>query len=263
MGAVSRTVVPPALPTQLDLDELFETSPGDGVPLGLLDDPAAAGARVLWWVPGGGSMLVFGSRRSGADRALTTLLLGLVDRFSDLEVRLVVVEPSVTLRAALAAVERPIRIVDPDRADDVARALDEIDAELIHRANGSDADGSRTVVLIGDLVELREQYAYHALGPRIDEVLARAAAGAGAVDVIAWAAELDGAGPFAASATHRLVGASSNHDELRSLGVDRPGELDGVTGRCRSFPDGGLVQLATPGSPIETLLARRAIGGTT
>ena len=40
MGALPRTVVPPALPTQLDLDELFETSPGDGVPLGLLDDPA-------------------------------------------------------------------------------------------------------------------------------------------------------------------------------------------------------------------------------
>ena len=263
MRAVSRTVVPPALPTQVDLDELFETSPGDGVPLGLLDDPAASGARVLWWEPGGGSMLVYGSRRSGADRALTTLLLGLVDRFSDLDVRLVIVEPSATLRSALAGIDRSIRAVDPDRDDDVAGMLDEIDAELIRRASDGDADGPRTVVLIRDLVELRRQYTDHALGPRIDDVLARATAEAGSVDVVAWAAELDGAAPLAASATLRLVGASSNHDELRSLGVDRPGELDGVTGRCRSFPDGGLVQLATAGHPIETLLARRAIGGAT
>ncbi len=258
--AVARTVVPPALPTQVDLDELFETSPGDGVPLGLLDDPAAAGTRVMWWEPGGGSMLVYGSRRSGADQALTTLLLGLVDRFSDLDVRLVVVEASATLRQAIAGIDRSIRIVAPELPDDVADALAEIDAELLRRPSDGGADGPRTVVLIDDLVHLRARYTDQPLGPRIDDVLTRATAGAAGIDVIAWAVELDGAGPFAASATRRLVGASSNHDELRALGVERPGELDGVSGRCRSFPDGGLVQLATAATPTETLLARRAIG---
>ena len=261
--AVARTIVPPALPTQVDLDELFENSPGDGVPLGLLDDPAAAGARVLWWEPGHGSMLVFGSRRSGADQVLTTLLLGLVDRFSDLDVRLVVVEPSATLRQAIAGIDRSIRVVAPQQADDVAGALDEIDAELTRRTSDSDADGPRTVMLIDDLVQLRGRYIDQPLGPRIDDVLTRAAAGAAGVDVVAWAVELDGAGPFGASATRRLVGASSNHDELRALGVERPGELDGVSGRCRSFPDGGLVQLATASTSTETLLGRRSIGETT
>ncbi|MGE5211368.1 MAG: hypothetical protein ACM3MM_08875 [Acidobacteriota bacterium] len=261
--AVSRMVVPPPLPTQVELDELFETSPGDAVPLGLLDDPAGAGARVSWWEPGHGSMLVFGSRRSGADQVLSTLLLGLVDRFSDLDVRLVVVEPSATLRQAIIGVDRSIRVVDPDQADDVAGAIDEIDAELIRHTSGTGADGSRTVVLIDDLVQLRRRYADQPLGSRIDDVLTRATAGVGGVDVIAWAVELGGAGPFATSATRRLVGASSHHDELRALGVDRPGELDGVRGRCRSFPDGGLVQLATADTPIETLLARRAGSGTT
>ena len=118
-------------------------------------------------------------------------------------------------------------------------------------------------MLIDDLVRLRGHYTDQPLGSRIDDVLARATAAAAGVDVIAWAVELDGAGPFAAGATRRLVGASSNHDDLRALGVERPGELDGVSGRCRSFPDGGLVQLATAGTPTETLLARRAIGDTT
>jgi S-DNA-T family DNA segregation ATPase FtsK/SpoIIIE len=261
--AANRTVLPPPLPTQVDLDELFDSSPGDGVPLGLLDDPAAAGARVLWWEPGDGSMLVFGSRRSGADHVLTTLLLGIIDRFSDLDVRLVVVEQSAPLRQAIAGIDRSIRIVDPDQAHDVADTLDEIDAELIRRTSGTDADGPRTVVLIDDLVQLRGHYADQALGPRIDDVLTRTTVASAGVDVVAWAVELGGGGPFAASATRRLVGASSHHDELRALGVERPGELDGVSGRCRSFPDGGLAQLATTGIPIETLLARRAIGETT
>jgi hypothetical protein len=208
-------------------------------------------------------MLVFGSRRSGADQVLTTLLLGLIDRFSDLDVRLVVVEPSATLRQAIIGVDRSIRVVDPDQADDVAGAIDEIDAELIRHTSGTGADGSRTVVLIDDLVQLRRRYADQPLGSRIDDVLTRATAGVGGVDVVAWAVELGGAGPFATSATRRLVGASSHHDELRALGVDRPGELDGIRGRCRSFPDGGLVQLATADTPTETLLARRAGSGTT
>jgi hypothetical protein len=261
--ALSRLVVPPALPTHVDLDELFEASPGDGVPLGLVDDPAAAGTRVWWWEPGHGSMLVFGSRRSGADQVLTTLLLGLVDRFSDLDVRLAVIEPSVTLREAIVGIDRSIRVVAPDQGDDVADALDEIDAELGRRLIGTGDDGPRTVVLIDDLVRLRGRYADQPLGSRIDDVLTRATDETAGVDVVAWAGELDGAGPFAASATRHLVGASSNHVELRALGVERPGELEGVRGRCRSFPDGGLVQLATAGTSTETLLARRAIGETT
>jgi hypothetical protein len=201
--AVARTVLPPPLPAQVDLDELFETSPGDGVPLGLLDDPAAAGARVWWWEPGRGSMLVFGSRRSGADRVLTTLLLGLVDRFSDHDVRLVVVEPSATLRQAIVGIDRSIRVVAPDRVDDVADALDQIDAELTGRTTGTDRP--RMVVLIDDLVQLRGRYTDHPLGSRIDDVLTRAAAATAGVDVVAWAVELAGAGPFAAGTTRRLL----------------------------------------------------------
>ena len=257
---VTRTVVPPPMPTRVDLDHLFETSPGDGVPLGLVDDPATAAAQVLWWQPGTGAMLVFGSRRSGTDQVLATIVLGLVDRFTDHDVRLLVVEPSSTRRRAIGGLGRRIGVVAPDQLDDVTATLDELDAALARRAAGDDA-GPATVLLINDLAQLRRKYADHPLGDRIDDVLGRATAAG--IDVVASAAELVGAGPFALDAPRWLVGASSNHDELRTLGVDRPSDLDGVAGRCRSFPGGQLVQLAVADAPAETLLARRSTGGTT
>jgi len=116
------------------------------------------------------------------------------------------------------------------------------------------------VVSIGDLVQLRARYADQPLGSRIDEVLTTAARPGSGVDVIAYAAGLHGAGPFSTIAPSRLVGASSDHSELSALGVEHPGDLEGVVGRCRSFPGGGLVQLAVADTTIEALLDRRSIG---
>ena len=260
-----RTVVPPPIPTRVDLDGLFGGSPGDGVPLGLVDDPSTASMRTRWWEPGSGSLLVFGSRRSGMEQVLATILLGVIDRFSALDVRLVVIEPSSTRRRALGSVDRPMRVVAPERSDEVVDALDEVAAELDRcvAANASAGlDGPRMVVLIGDLVHLRRRYADQPIGARIDEILTSAAVAGSGVDVVAAVADLDGAGPFAAAASDRLVGASSDLRQLAVLGVEHPSDLDGAVGRCRSFPGGDLVQLAIADTPIETLLARRSIGGT-
>jgi hypothetical protein len=272
-----RTVVPPQMPTRVDLVDLFARSPGDGVPLGLVDDPEHAGVRTRWWEPRSGSMLVFGSRRSGMEQVIATIVLGVLDRFSALDVRMVLIESSATRRRALAGLggqdehdgqagpDGTVRVVDPDRSDDVAEALEEIGAELDRCADTDAADAHdrpRTVLLIGDLVHLRRRYADQRVGVLVDEIVTRAAAPGSGVDVVAAAADLDGAGPFAAAATHALVGASSDVRELAALGVEHPSDLDGIVGRCRSFPDGELVQLATTDAPIETLLARRSIGGT-
>ena len=119
----------------------------------------------------------------------------------------------------------------------------------------------RLVVLISDLAPLRRHHAEQGLATRIDDVLAAAAATNSGVDVIAYTAELDGAGPFAMIAQSRLIGASSNHSELSALDVDDPSDLDGVVGRCRSFPGGDLVQLAMSDTPAETLLERRGSAG--
>lgn len=258
-----RKVVPPTMPSRVDLVELFDSSPGDGVPLGVVDDPGTGGVRTRWWEPASGSLLVFGSRRSGIEQTLATIVLGVIDRFSTLDVRLVVIEHSSTRRRALSGVDHAMRLVAPDQADDVVGALDEIAAELDRHAgtNATEHDGPRLVVVIGDLVYLRRRYADQPVGTRIDEMITAAASPGCGIDVVAYAADLDGAGPFAAIASSRLVGASSDHDELLALGVEHPGELEGVVGRCRSFPGNDLVQLATADATTEMLLAARSNGG--
>lgn len=258
-----RAVVPPPMPNRVDLVELFDTSPGDGVPLGFVDDPSAGGVRTRWWEPANGSLLVFGSRRSGIEQTLASILLGVIDRFSTLDVRLVVIDQSSTRRRALSGLDHAMRVVAPDQTDEVVEALDEIAAELgrCAVADPDEGDRPRMVVLIGDLVSLRRRYADQPVGARIDEILTAAASPGCGVDVVAYAASLDGAGPFAAMVSSRLVGASSDHDELLTLGVEHPAELEGIVGRCRSFPGNDLVQLATADATIETLLAARSIGG--
>jgi hypothetical protein len=116
------------------------------------------------------------------------------------------------------------------------------------------------VVLIGDLVALRRRYSGRPLAARLDEVLGGACSPDSAVDVVAYAAEVDGAGPFASEAPRRLVGASSDHHALATLGVDDPSELDGVVGRCRVFPGADLVQLAFADDATSLFLARRSTG---
>jgi hypothetical protein len=265
-----RTVVPPPIPTRVALEELFDASPGDGVPLGLVDDPGSASlrdpvvgtgkrldARLRVTAIGDGT----GARHhpAGSDRQILPL-----------DVRLVAIEPSAARRRALGSIDRSMRVVAPDRSDEVSAALDEIVAELerctstsTSTSTSAGTGGPRMVVLIGDLVDLRRRYAGQPVGDRIDEVLARAAVADSGVDVVAAASELEGAGPFTAAAASVLVGASSDLGELAALGIDRPSDLDGIVGRCRSFPGGDLVQVAMSSTTIEDLLARRSIGGST
>jgi hypothetical protein len=254
-----RLAVPPPIPGTVDLAALFEASPGDGIPLGVEDDPQTGGLRTHWWQPGSGSLLLFGSRRSGIEQAVATIVLGIVDRFPGGEIHLVAIEPSATRRRALVELDRDVRVVAPDAVDEVAAVLEMVAAELDSTVRREDGDRPRPVVLISDLVGLRRLHTDRPLGARLDEVLV-AAAERPAVDVIAYAGELTDAGPFAAAATARLVGASSNRHDLTVLGVDRPEVLDGVVGRCRSFPGGDLVQLAMSDASFEQLLARRSIG---
>lgn len=254
-----RLAVPPPMPGAVSLAALFESSPGDGVPLGVEDDPQTGGVRTRWWQPGAGSLLLFGSRRSGVEQVLATITLGIADRFPSDEILLVAVEPSATRRRALAELGREVRVVAPDAVDDVTALLELIADEVDPTDRGVSDDRPRPVVLIADLVGLRRLHAGRPLGARLDEVLV-VAADSPSLDVIAYAAELDDAGPFATAANARLVGTSSNRHDLDVLGVDRPEVLDGVVGRCWSFPDGDLVQLAMTDATFEQLLARRSIG---
>lgn len=258
-----RIAVAPPLPAHIDLEELFASAPGDAVPLGRADDPATGEFRPRWWAPGDGSILAVGSRRSGVEQVLATIVLGLLDRFPAEEVRLVVVEPSTARRRALLDTGLVGAVRAPDRADEIAQTLDEIEAELTRQASAATAPppvGPRLVVVITDLPLVRVRYA-STPDSRLDDVLAAAGAPGSGVDVIAAAGDLDGAGPFAASAAQRVVGVPADPSDLAALGVDDPGGLEGIVGRCRWFPDDQLVQLAMPDAILETLLTRRTSGG--
>jgi S-DNA-T family DNA segregation ATPase FtsK/SpoIIIE len=261
-----RTVVPTPLPTHIDLETLFADTPGDGVPVGRVDDPSTGGLAPRWWTPGDGSVLALGSRRSGVEQILSTIALGLIDRFAPDDVRLVVIEPSVTRRRALRSGDPAPTVRAPDRADEIRQTIDEIDnelnAELDRRADdGPQVHRPRLVVIVGDLAQLRGSTADIALVERLDATLAAAGPADSGVDVVAYSGDLSGAGPFAACAAHRIVGVSSAPADLTALGVLDIEELEGIVGRCRWFPDDDLVQLAMPDAVVETLLVRRSDGG--
>jgi hypothetical protein len=261
----NRSVVPPPLPTRLDLDELFTTWPGDGIPFGLVDDPVTGRLRPVWWQPGSGATLLFGSRRSGVEQVLSTIILGVIDRFAADDVRLIMIEPSSTRRRALSGLDRPLVVVGADRDDEIAAMLDDIEGRLAAPTSVDSSrrdEGPRHVVMIGDLAQLRRRLADTELLDRLDAVLGAACADEPRFDVVAYASELVAVGPFADLAPRRLVGACSDPNELAALGIQRPAELEGVVGRCRAQPDDDMVQLAMPAAPLETQLARRSLGGT-
>lgn len=256
-----RVVVTAPLPNRLDLESWFGATPGDAVPLGLVDDPAAVEPQPCWWAPGDGSVFAFGSRRSGVEQVLATITLGLLDRFAPDDVRLVVLESSAQRRRALNDTDHRAVVRAADRPDEVAATLDEIQAEVDRAALPADPDAGlrpRLVVVVADLTRLRQNARDVA---RIDTVLAAAGPAGSHVDVIAAASDLSEAGAFATAAASRLVGASSDRDQLSTLGIDESADLDGTVGRCRRLPGGDLVQLAMPDALMEILLARRSTGG--
>ena len=194
---------------------------------------------------------------------LWTIALGIIDRFAPEDVGLIVIESSTSRRRALSGTDRAVTVRATDRADDVSITLDEVQAELDHHAgiDSSSRDrASRLVVVIGDIGHVRLRLTGQ-LRSRFDDVLAAAARSDSGVDVIAYASDLAGAGPFGEHVAQCIVGASSDSTELAALGVDDPAELEGIVGRCRWFPEGALVQLASAEVPVENLLARRSPGG--
>lgn len=256
-----RVIVTAPLPNRVDLESWFDANPGDGIPIGLVDDPTAVDPHPSWWTPGDGSLFAFGSRRSGVEQVLATITLGVLDRFAPDDVRLVVLESSTQRRRALNETDHHPVVRSTDQPDDVTATLDEIQAELDLSEQPADPGVGRRprlVVVIADLARLRQRN--DDAVTRVDTVLAAAGPADSGVDVIAAASDLAEAGAFATAAASRLVGASSDLDQLSTLGVDESADLDGVVGRCRRFPGGDLVQLAMPDALMEIMLARRSTG---
>lgn len=247
MTADRPVLAPDPLARSVDVAELFRSHPGDGVPIGLIDDVGDARTRPLWWEPGGGSLMLFGSRRSGVDAVLTTVVAGVTERFATADVSIVMIESSAKRRSAMRSVDHVRLVAAPDDPGEMSALLDEIAAALRPVENAGPIDPAVLLVVIGDLAKVRRGLAH--LEARFDELLAAARPGSG-VDVIVYAGDRSTVGPLWHPDVSYLVGSSSDVVELSELGVTDPAALDGV-GRCRRFPGGELVQLASDTNPPE------------
>jgi hypothetical protein len=238
-------LIPAPLVTSIDAGDFFRTHQGDGVPIGMIDDVREALTRPLWWEPGSGPLVLFGSRRSGVDAVITTVLSGIVDRFAPADVQIAAIEPSESRRSALRKVEHVRAVAAPDSPQDVSTLLDVVAEEL---ASPGDA---RLVVVVGDLALVRRELG--SLTERFDELLGAASGDDPGIDLIVYAGDRSTAGPLWHDGVRCLVGSSSDAAELSAFDITDLRSLD-VVGRCRRFPGGELVQLATSSSPLETIL---------
>lgn len=202
----------PPLPAPLHVRSLFARYPGDGIPIGLVDDPADD-HDALWWRPDDGHLVAVGP---GLDGLLDTVMTGLVDRYGDDEVEIID-------GSAITADDGDGDIENDVRGDDTITALLE---RLDPTARTDREHGTLLVVVIGDLGALRRRERMSA--GRLDTAFA-----SGRFVVVGRAPTLEDAGVIAADATTMLLVAS-------------PGD---ARGRCRLAPDGRLVQLAETDRP--------------
>ncbi len=241
------SMLPHRLPDHVDTDELFTTHAGDGIPIGLVDSPAAE-PLALWWQPDPGIVLAFGAIRSGVDDVISTIVLGLVDRFGDDEVALAFTDRSAGRRRVVESLSQCSLVVDPERADDIAALI----ALLTRTRTGSDPT---LVVLIDDVGRLRTLAAAAGQADQLDAALIGAAAVENRCSIVAIARSVDAPGPLLAPAAQRYVATMADPADAHRLGVSHP--VDGPRGRCRQVPGERLVQLAVPDRPITTSLPQR------
>ena len=239
------TMLPRRLPDEVDTDELFAAHVGDGVPIGLVDVPSTE-PLALWWQPEPGIVLAFGAVRSGVDAIIPTIVLGVVDRFGDDDVRLVLVDHSAGRRRVVASLSQCSLVVDPGILDDLTALV----AVLTEPRTTTDPT---LLVLIDDVGRLRDHAAAAGRTDELDAALTDAAAARCAI--VAVARSIDAPGPLLTLASRRYVGAMSDPDDARRLGVSIP--VEGPRGRCRQVPGEQLVQLAVPDRPITTSLPQR------
>lgn len=241
--AIHPTLVPPALPGLVDTDELLATYPGDGIPLGLVDRPSG-GIEPLWWRPDDGSLVAIGAARSGVDQLLSTIVLGLVDRFADDDVVLAVVERSTGRRRMLEQLPHARLVVAPDDSAAVTALI-----EVMTAAVDAPPADPVLVVIVDDLGHLRERARADGLLEALDAILASAADAVGRVAIVT-VARSDDAVDALASAGGKLVGLAGGADDTLDHSA-------APAGRCRTWPTGDLVQLATLRTSITEALPLR------
>jgi S-DNA-T family DNA segregation ATPase FtsK/SpoIIIE len=258
------------LPERLPLRAFFDAAPGDGVPYGLADLPDAQRREIAWWRPGvDGHLLVYGAAGTGATSLLTTLALGIAERYAPDDVHLYLLDadpaPDTARLAALAALPHCGGHVHVGEIRRVAALLAVLDGELDRRAvSPPDPSDAVVVLMVDDLAALRRAAGTRrdldGMWPRIERILHEGAA-LGVVAVLTTS-DARAVGGTAAVVPTRLVmrlddAGRSTADQRADadLGVD-PGRVAGFgRGRALRLGDDTEVQLVRPPDDVATAIS--------
>ncbi|MEM9039379.1 MAG: hypothetical protein AAGD33_05730 [Actinomycetota bacterium] len=257
-------LVPPVLPHSTPLRRMLDRFGGDGVPLGLVDRPAAAEHTPYWWDPEKGETLIaVGSPRSGVTALVDVVTVGVAARVDPAELSVYAIEPLPQRRRALEQLPHAASVTSTDDPIETDRVVSEIEAIAARRRRDGRHRGDPTILLlVGDLGRLRRWLPTHhdssdgSVPPTSEEgVMARL--GALAVDgpevgirLVVITSRANDLGPLRYSPGDRLIGELQDPSESAELGAPRGFDATGQAGRCWSVDEGQLVQLATaPRSP--------------
>jgi S-DNA-T family DNA segregation ATPase FtsK/SpoIIIE len=154
---VQRRPCPAPLPPRLDLREMLEGFPGDGVPFALEDLPDEQRTAARWWQPGpSGGLAVVGGSASERTDVVLTLALGVAARSSADDVHLYVVadvdhhDEGASRCAALGALPHTAAVIGLDEAARIDAMVQYLDEETTRRADLAERRGGTGRVVSGE-----------------------------------------------------------------------------------------------------------------
>lgn len=250
---VERVIPAPFTPVT-ELEQLLVAHEGDAIPLGTIDRPATGRHEVLWWEPGPtASLLCVGSPRSGVDAVLSSIVVGLAERVSATDVRVLAVDPSAGRRRAIAGLPHADAVAAPDDQIAVGDVFDRLATWL---EQPTPDDGRHLVVMLHDVGALRRAIGRWGGEHRFDQLVGAATMMRSRVALIATVHDAASGGLLSSSIAHVLVGAQSAPDG--SLPARYEHLLAGAPpGRCVDATTGDLIQLARITGSLEAAVAAR------
>ncbi|MET0830802.1 MAG: FtsK/SpoIIIE domain-containing protein, partial [Acidimicrobiia bacterium] len=242
---------PEPLPGRVDTDDLPPAEPGDGVLVGLADEPDRQRTVPFTWSPAEGNLGLYGAPGSGLTTALETVVLGLVAGQATDPVDIYVVDGPGDLGrlSRLAAVGG---VVSPGEVDRIARLVRMLLTVIDRRRapGGRRHVDTATVLVVDGREAVLRSLDTADTAPARDGLLRVIAEGVGVDLVTVFATSRPGGlpAPVEAAVAHRLVLRQSDPLGAAVLGVRGVDDL--APGRAVHAGSNRSVQIAVPGSGL-------------